>query len=141
MPNVMAAMPDIVVALCSTPRKVWLTPTTPSNAAKTRNPLKFAGVPQTTGPISAANCRSSPYCECTWRRYCCSTLFSDCRYVPQLRRYSSTNLCDGDQMAIFGDFLRPVFSASRVQHVSDLHMKFAPPCVEVWQTSNPICDG
>jgi len=28
-------------------------------------------------------------------------------------------------MAIFGDFLRPVFSASRVQHVSDLHHKFA----------------
>ena len=28
-------------------------------------------------------------------------------------------------MAIFGDFLRRVFSASRVQHVSDLHSKFA----------------
>jgi len=28
-------------------------------------------------------------------------------------------------MAIFGDFLRPVFSLSRVQHVSDLHPKFA----------------
>jgi len=37
-------------------RKVWLTPTTRlpcSNAAKTRNPLKFAGVPQTPEPISA----------------------------------------------------------------------------------------
>jgi len=28
-------------------------------------------------------------------------------------------------MAIFGDFLRSVFSASRVQQVSDLHLKFA----------------
>jgi len=28
-------------------------------------------------------------------------------------------------MAIFGDFLRPVFSVSRAQHVSDLHSKFA----------------
>ena len=39
-------------------RKVWLTPTTTvpcSNAAKTRNPLKLAGVPQTTGLISAAS--------------------------------------------------------------------------------------
>jgi len=26
---------------------------------------------------------------------------------------------------IFGDFLRPLFSGSRVQHVSDLHSKFA----------------
>jgi len=25
-------------------------------------------------------------------------------------------------MAIFGDFLRPVFTASRVQQVSDLHL-------------------
>ena len=28
-------------------------------------------------------------------------------------------------MAIFGDFLGPAFAASRVQHVSDLHSKFA----------------
>ena len=36
---------------------VWLTPNTGvqcSNTAKTRSPLKFAGVPQTTGSISAA---------------------------------------------------------------------------------------
>jgi len=25
-----------------------------------------------------------------------------------------------------GDVLRPVFSASRVQHISDMHSKFAP---------------
>jgi len=30
--------------------------------------------------------------------------FSDCRYMPYLRRYSPTKLCDGAQMAIFGDF-------------------------------------
>ena len=38
--------------------KVWLTPTTTvpcSNAAKTRNPLKFAGVPQTRQQISAVS--------------------------------------------------------------------------------------
>jgi len=36
--------------------KVWLTPTTKlpcSNAAKTQNPLKFAGVPQTCHQVSA----------------------------------------------------------------------------------------
>jgi len=27
--------------------------------------------------------------------------FNDCRYVPSLRRYSPTNLCDGAQTAIF----------------------------------------
>jgi len=45
--------------------------------------------------------------------------------MPYLQIYSPTNLCDGAQMAIFGDFLRPVFEASRVQHISDLHSKFA----------------
>jgi len=38
--------------------KVWLTPTTRvsrSNAAKTRTPFKFARVPQTGKPISAAS--------------------------------------------------------------------------------------
>jgi len=54
MPNVMAALPNIGVQR----RKVWLTPTTRvpcSNADKTRNPLKFAGVPQTRQQISAVS--------------------------------------------------------------------------------------
>jgi len=57
MPNVMAALPNIG-APCAQRRKVWLTPNTGvpcSNAAKTQNTLKFAGVTQTTGPISAAS--------------------------------------------------------------------------------------
>jgi len=37
-------------------------------------------------------------------------------------------------MAIFDDFLRPVFAASAMQHVSDLHLKFTPRPrhVQVW---------
>ena len=38
--------------------KVWLTPTTRvqcSNAAKTRNPFKLAGMPQTRQPTTAVN--------------------------------------------------------------------------------------
>jgi len=38
---------------------------------------------------------------------------------------SLTKLCDDAQMAIFASFLRPVFPASHVQHISDLHSKFA----------------
>ena len=40
--------------------------------------------------------------------------------VPKI--YSPTKLCDVAQMAII---LRPVFPASRVQHISDMHSKFA----------------
>jgi len=57
MPNVMAALPNIGGALCSTPQsladaKYW---NAMQHAAKTRNPLKFAGVPQTRQQISATS--------------------------------------------------------------------------------------
>ena len=132
MPNVMAALPNIGGALCSCNAAVWLTPTTRvpcSNAAKTRkrrNPLKLPGVPQTNEMISAA---SGP--KFTILRghveevLLLNKFFSDCRYMSQLRRYSPTKLCDGAQMAILATFLRPVFAASRLQHISDLRSKFA----------------
>jgi len=46
-------------------------------------------------------------------------------------------------MAIFGDFLRPVLTASREQHVSDLHLKFALGPHHVWKYNgrHSICDG
>ena len=57
MPNVMVALPNIGGTLCSTPQSLADAQTRVpcSNAAKTRNPLKIAVVPQTTGPISAAS--------------------------------------------------------------------------------------
>jgi len=55
MPNVMAAMPNIGGASVQR-HKVWLTRTTRVPcAAKTRNPLKFKGMPQTRQQISAAS--------------------------------------------------------------------------------------
>ena len=57
MPNVMAALPSTGGALCLK-AAFWLTPTTIapcSNADKTRNPLKFAHVPQTRQQISAVS--------------------------------------------------------------------------------------
>ena len=55
MPNVTVALPNIGGAFCSSPQSLadvhyW---SAVHNAAKTQKPLKFAGVPQTTGPISA----------------------------------------------------------------------------------------
>jgi len=39
-------------------------------------------------------------------------------------------------------FLRPVFSANRVQHVSGLHPKFTLRPHHVWKYGRyPICDG
>jgi len=125
MPNVMVALSNIGVTLCQR-RKVWLTPTTRvlcSNAAKMWNPLKFSAVPQTRQQISAVR---RPKFTILWGHVgevsMFNKFFSDCRYMPLLRRYSLTNLCNGAKMAIF---LHPVFSPSRMQHVSDMHSKFA----------------
>ena len=59
MPNVMAALPNIGGALCSTPQSLadahYYCRVPCSNAAKTPKPLKLAGVPQTNETISAAS--------------------------------------------------------------------------------------
>ena len=127
-------------------RKVWLTPTTRCRAVtlpRRKTHLNLEGCPKLVNRSQPLLGRSSPYYEDTWRTYCCLTsFFSDCRYMPQLRRYSPTKLCNGAQMAIFGNFLHPVFSASRVQQVSDLHLKFALRPHHVWNYGrHPICDG
>jgi len=100
---------------------VCLTPTTRvpcSNAAKTRNPLKLRGVPQTKETISSAN---GPKFTILWGHIgdilLLNKFFSDCRYMPYLRRYSPTKLWDGAQMAIFCDFLRScICSEPRAAH-------------------------
>ena len=58
MPNVMAALPIIGGALCSTPQSfadAHYSRVPCSNAAKTRNLLKLAGVPQTNETITGAS--------------------------------------------------------------------------------------
>ena len=111
-----------------------------SNSAKTRNPLKCSGVPKLANRSQLLVGRSSPYCEDMWRRYRCLTGFFSvvdaCLSCEDIARQSCAMV---PRWRIFGDFLRPAFPASRVQHVSDLHPKIctkATPCVEVWQTCN-----
>ena len=96
-----------------------------SNAAKTRKPLKFAGVPQTRQQISAVtgpkftilrghvgdiSLLNSFFPIVDMCLGCEDIARQRCAMVPRWR--------------LFGDFLGPVFPASRAQHVSDLHYKF-----------------
>ena len=60
--------------------------------------------------------------------------------MPLLRRYRSTKLCDGAQMAHFWRFLGPAFSASHVQHISDMHSKFALRPHHVWKYGRSMVD-
>ena len=86
MPNVMVALPSIDGALCSTLQSLadaHYTRVPCSNAAKTRNPLKFAGVLQANETISAAN---GPKFTILWGHVeeilLLNKFFSDCRYMP-----------------------------------------------------------
>ena len=59
--------------------------------------------------------------------------FSGLSIRALVAKISTDKLCDDAQMAKFWRFLRPVSSASRVQHVSDLHLKFALRPHHVWK--------
>jgi len=140
MPDVMVALPNIGGALCSMPQSLadahyW---TTCSKTAKTRKPLKLAGVSQTIGLISAA---SGPYCGDTWRTYYCLTSFflivDTCLSCKDIARQSCAMV---PRWRFLTTFLRPVFSASCVQHISDLHSKFALRPHHVWKYGrHPMC--
>jgi len=87
--------------------------------------------------------RSSPCCEDMWGRYCCLTSFfpivDTCLSCEDTARQRCATV---PRWRFFGGFLRPVLSASRVQHVSDLHLKFALRPHHVWKYGiHPVCDG
>jgi len=85
--------------------------------------------------------RSSPYYEDMWRRYCCLTssfpIVNTClTVVEKIWPDRIARWCRD------GDFLCPVFTASRVQHVSDVHSKFAlRPHHVLKYGRHPICDS
>ena len=110
-----------------------------SNAAKTRNQLKFAGYPKLINRSQPLVGQSSPYCGDMWRRYWCLTSFFPIVDTCLSCEDGPTNLWDGAQMAIFGDFFAScVFSEPRAvgfRPASEIRIR-ATPCVEVWQTSN-----
>ena len=71
------------------------------------------GFPKLANRFQPLGGRSSPYYEDLWGRYRYLTCFSHCRYMPQLRRYSPTKLCDVAKMSIFASC---IFSEQRAVH-------------------------
>jgi len=136
MSNVMVTLLNTGGALCSMPQSLadarYQMPC--SNAAKTRNPLKFAGVPQTTGRSQPLVGRSSPYCGDMWRTYRCLTSFfpivDTCLSCEDIARQSWAMV---PRWRFLATFLPPASPASRVQQVSDLHLKFALRSHHVWK--------
>jgi len=107
-----------------------------SNGTKTRNQLKFGGLPKLTKRSQPLVGRSSPYCGDIWRIYCCLTTFfpivDRCLNREDIARQSCAMVPDGDFWRLFATCI----SASRVQHISDLDSKFT---LEMW--ANAQRDG
>jgi len=87
--------------------------------------------------------RSSPYCKDMCRKYCCLTVFfpidDECLSCEDIARQSCAMV---PRCRIYGDFSGPAFPASRMQHISDLHSKFALRPYHAWKYGrHPICDG
>ena len=134
MPNAMVALRNIGGALCSTTQSLAYAHTRVpwSNAAKTRNPLTFAGVTQTCQQISAVSRpKSIPYYQDMWRSYCCLTSFflivDTCLSSEDIARQSCA------MVPKWRFFCVLYFSASRMQHISDMHSKFTLRPHHVWR--------
>jgi len=77
-----------------------------------------------------------------WKTHCCLTGFfpivDACLIGEDIARQSCAMV---PRWRFLTTFLRPVFSASRAQHVSDLHSKFALRPHHVWKYGrHPISD-
>jgi len=97
------------------------------------------GCPKCANKSQPLEGRSSPYCEHMWGRHCCLTSFFSivdiCLSCEDIARQSCAMV---PRWWIFGDFLGPAFPASRVQHISDLHSKFALRPHHVSKYGRPI---
>jgi len=84
------------------------------------------GCPKPTNRSQPLVGRNSPYCKDIYRRYCCLTIFfliaDTCLSCEDIARQSCAMVL---RWRFFASFLRPAFPASRLQHISDLHSKFA----------------
>ena len=77
--------------------------------------------------------RSSPYCEDIWgRHYCLTSFFPIVDMCLSCKDIAQQICAMVPRWRIFGDFLHPAFSASRMQHVY-LHPKFTLRPQHVWK--------
>jgi len=98
---------------------------------------KLQGCPKLANRSQLLVGRSTPYYQDMWRRYCCLISFflivDTCLSSEDIARQTCA-------MVPEWRFFCPVFPASRVQHISDLHSKFALGPHHVWKYGrHPIC--
>ena len=143
--HVMVALPNIGGALCSTLQIGWrpLPECRAITLPRRETRWNLEGCPKLTKRSQPVVGRSSPYCGDICGRYCCLTSFfpivDTCLNCEDIAGQSCAMV---PRWPFLATFLRLVFSASRVQHVSDLHLKFTIRPDHVWKYGrHPICDG
>jgi len=115
---------------------VWLTPTTRCRAVtlpRCETHWNLQGclkLPDGSQPLVGC----SPYCGDMWRTYRCLTSFfltvDTCHSCKDIARQTCAMV---PRWRFLATFLCPAFPASRVQQVSDLHLKFALRPHNVWK--------
>jgi len=139
-PNVMAALPNIGGALCSMPQS-FLTPTLESRAVtlpRRETRWNLLGCPKLANSSQPLLRQSSLYYEDMWRRYWCLTSFFRLSIHALVAKIWPNKIV---RWCWDGNFLRPVFSVSRMQHISDMHSKFTLRPHHVWKYGrHPIAD-
>jgi len=108
--------------------KVWLACSERrhcSNEAKIRNPMKFAGVPETHQPISAVNGLKFAILWGHLKEMLFNNFFRIVDTCLICKDIAGQSCAMVRRWRFFASFLRPLFSASLVQYISDLHSKFA----------------
>jgi len=143
MADVMVALPNIDGALCSTPQFGWR-PLVQCRAVmlpRCETRWNLQGCPKLPDRSQPLVGRSLPYYQDMWvllfNKF--FLIVDTCLSCEDIARQSFAMV---PRCRFYGNFLRPVFSASRVQHVSDLHSKFAVGPHHVLKYGrHPICDG
>ena len=111
---------------------VWLTPTITVMLPRCETRWNLQGCPKLPDRSQPLVGQSSPYSGDMWRRYCCLTLFLIVDMCLSCEDIARKNCAMVPRWRFFASFLRPVFSASRVEQVSDMHSKFALRPHHVW---------
>ena len=142
MPNVMVALPNMGG---NTSNFGWrsLLDCRAVTMPRRKSCWNLQGCPKLVNQSQPLVGQSSPYCEDMCRTYCCLTSFfpivDTCLSWEDIARQRCAMV---PRWRFLATFLRPVFSASRVHQVSDLHLKFALRPHHVWKYGrHAICDG
>jgi len=76
--------------------------------------------------------RSSPYYQDMWRRYCCLTVFATVNRCLSCEDIAGQSCAMVPRCRFFGD-VYVLYFINGVQHISDMHSKFAVRSHRVWK--------